>query len=225
MIIAGILESNENMPSIDLINHFFAESNKKISIVKSNSLADLNCSKMKDYVRSLEKSNVEILIVGFSYSDILSSSFKYMEFDILIIVDKSDVLTHDNNQYYDKNAENIEKVFPLLNNKSIIAVNIDDDELIMYLQGKTYSMITFGFNSKACLTASSTGDGVLDEEFICCLQRTIVTQNGNIIEPQEYGIKVENGDYSPYNIMAAAVLEILTGSESSLNSKHVIANA
>ena len=69
------------------------------------------------------------------------------------------------------------------------------------------NVITFGFNSKSTITASS----VTDESILLCVQRNVVLINGNQMEPQEISIrKVE--EKLPTNIMLGiATLLLLYG--------------
>jgi UDP-N-acetylmuramate-alanine ligase len=103
------------------------------------------------------------------------------------------------------------KIFLLLDEKGTAIVNVDESELIQFLQGMKHYIVTFGFNSKASITTSSIGDFLFKDNFMCCLQRTISTRNGMLIEPQEYKIRLETGELNTYDVLAAATFAIVNG--------------
>lgn len=103
----------------------------------------------------------------------------------------------------EKNIENIKNIsFETIiiarefNNKEILKriiekanyliVNSDIKENLDMLLNMKATIITYGFNSKATITASS----VQDEEMIICVQRTMQTIKGKIIEPQEFIVPI-----------------------------------
>ena len=59
-------------------------------------------------------------------------------------------------------------------------------------------VITYGLNSLATLTASSLSESIAGIGFHCCLQRSIVTLRGKILEPQEFPVLLPHtlGDIS-----------------------------
>lgn len=77
-----------------------------------------------------------------------------------------------------------------------LLINSDEQINIDLLENMNLNVITFGFNSKSTITASS----VRDEEILLCVQRNMKLITGNKIEPQEISIrKVEQK--LPTNIM------------------------
>lgn len=88
-----------------------------------------------------------------------------------------------------------------------LVINFDEEINLDLLENMDLNVITFGFNSKSTITASS----VRDEGILLCVQRNILLTNGNKIEPQEIGIrKVEQK--LPTNIMMGiATLLLLYG--------------
>lgn len=208
MIIAGIIESGNDCTTINLINKIFNDSNKKISIVNSGSLTGLDYRKVPEYLRELKKNGVDILLIGIKLEDLKHDVFSGFNFDVIIFVNQADeILEGDNNNI----KELTEKLFLLTDDKGTVILNADDHERISLLQGKRYSVLTYGFNSKASVTASSIGEGIYRESFICCLQRNLLTNDGNIIEPQEFEIKVNSGFVDSYSVMAAAAFAIFLG--------------
>ena len=69
----------------------------------------------------------------------------------------------------------------ILENATYLIINSDIESNLDLIKDINATVITFGFNSKATITASS----VEDEEIMICLQRTIKNKNNEVIEPQE----------------------------------------
>lgn len=208
MIIAGIIESGNDCTTINLISKIFNDSDKKISIINSGCLTGLDYRKVPEYKRELKKNGVDILLIGIKLEDLIHDVFLGFNFDVIIFVNQADeILEGDNNNI----KELTEKLFLLTDDKGTVILNADDHERISLLQGKRYSVLTYGFNSKASVTASSIGEGIYRESFICCLQRNLLTNDGNIIEPQEFEIKVNSGFVDSYSVMAAAAFAIFLG--------------
>lgn len=77
-----------------------------------------------------------------------------------------------------KNKEMLKKI---LENASYVVINSDIENNLSLLEDINATVITYGFNSKATITASSVGE----EEIMLCLQRTLRTKSKKEIEPQE----------------------------------------
>ena len=65
----------------------------------------------------------------------------------------------------------------LLENSTYLIINSDIVENLNLLENIKATVITYGFNSKATITASSVGE----EEIMLCLQRTLKDKNGKEI--------------------------------------------
>ena len=82
-----------------------------------------------------------------------------------------------------KNIKNI-----LLNAEYLI-LNSDINVKIDLIENLDLKVITYGFNSKSTVTASS----VTEEEMLICVQRNIINIKGKKIEPQEINIEKDTG--------------------------------
>ncbi len=209
MIIAGIIDHDEKKMTINLINSIFSLTGKKVGIVDSKDLIQLDSTKIKNYFYELEKNKTDILILKINVPDIYKEFFNFLHFDVMIFADKADDLKEisDNKDF----GALMDRVFLLMDDKGIIIVNVDDSEIIRFLKGVKYYTVTYGFNSKASITTSSIGDDVYKENFLCCLQRTISAKNGSLIEPQEYRVKVASNEFDAYSVLAAATFAIVNG--------------
>ena len=77
-----------------------------------------------------------------------------------------------------------------------ILVNTDVKENLKVLEDINANVITFGFNNKSTITASS----IEGENILICIQRSILNKNKQEIEPQEIKISVKNKN-NIYKIM------------------------
>lgn len=208
MLIAGIIGQSNKESTANLINSILSASKKRFSIVDSKTLINLDVKRFKAYLSELLKNNTDILILKVNIFDIDKEIFNYLKFDIIIFTDKADDFSEAVSIDY---KEAMRKAFSLLDDKGIAIVNADDAELTNFLNGIKHYIITYGFNLKASITTSSIGDLVDKSDIMCCLQRTVFTRNGNIIEPQEFIVKTQSDAYDPYNVLAAATFALVNG--------------
>lgn len=70
------------------------------------------------------------------------------------------------------------------------------------------NIITFGFNSKSTITASS-----VEDNFLICIQRKILSIKKEVIEPQELKFKMpeEKLSNSSHNLMGIASILLIYG--------------
>lgn len=208
MLIAGVIGSAGHLQTASLINSMLASKGIKVSLVDSSNLFSLDASRVKAYINELDKNNVDLLLLKTGISDIDKFLTDQVEFDIVIYTDKAEDTSESEKRLC---SEKMEKVFSLMTDKGVAIVNVDDGDLIHLLQGMKHHFVTYGFNTKASITTSSIGDTVSKEDFICCLQRTIATRNGTVIEPQEYKLRLEANEFDSHNVLAAASFAIING--------------
>lgn len=70
-------------------------------------------------------------------------------------------------------------------------------------------VITYGLNPLATVTASSIRTEPEPGEFFCCIQRSLVTLKGKIIEPQEFPVKIPEDISDISTVMAFAALGLV----------------
>jgi len=97
----------------------------------------------------------------------------------------------------------------LLKRKNILIVNSDVPlpEKIA-ISGET-TLITCGFNHTASVTVSSVGE--FADKIQYCLQRTLLTLDGEAIEPQEFSVCGNGNDIT--EVLAAVTAAIVSGAE------------
>ena len=95
-------------------------------------------------------------------------------------------------------------ILPSLCSDDFLIVNADDKEIIPMLENFRAKLITYGFNNRACITASSvTNDGVQ-----VCIQRVFLGLDGAEREPSEFRART-NGEHSTSVLGAAAAWAVL----------------
>lgn len=215
MLIVGIFGSEGKLQIANIISLILASSGEKVSVIDSAGILNLDSTRIKEYIRELKKNNVDLLLLKTELADIDRFLSDEMQFDILIYTDKTESnMDLEKLDYTNK----LKRVFSLMAEKSVAIVNVDDNELIRLLQGMKHRFITYGFNTKASVTTSSIGDSMSKEGFICCLQRSIPTRGGEIIEPQEYKLNLDASEFDSHNVLAAASFAIINGID--LNHLH-----
>ena len=86
-----------------------------------------------------------------------------------------------------------------------LIVNADDKSIFPLLANSEAKLITYGFNARACITASSvTNDGMQ-----VCIQRAFTGIDGKNRLPGEFPTKMNNGENSMSVLGAAAAWVVL----------------
>lgn len=215
MLIAGILGSEGRLQTANIITSILTTNGEKVSVIDSADMLNLDSARIREYIRELKKNNVDLLLLKAEPADIDRFLSDEVQFDILIYTDKTENSADFEKAEY---TNKLKRVFSLMAEKGVAIVNVDDNELIRLLQGMKHRFITYGFNTKASVTTSSIGDSVSKEGFICCLQRSIPARDGKIIEPQEYKLHLDAGEFDSHNVLAAASFAIVNGID--LNHLH-----
>lgn len=114
----------------------------------------------------LQKEQIKTDIICINNNSI--DNLKNVKFDT-ILIDKEDISKYE------------EKLKNILKDANYLIINSDLMKDVNILKDLNLSVITYGFNSKATITASSIEDG----NNILCLQRNIKASSGEIIEQQE----------------------------------------
>lgn len=210
MLIVGLIGHEKKIEAANLINSILDSSGKKVSIIDINMLDGLSTRVINANLLDLEKSNVNVLILIIDIKQISDKNIKKIKFDVMICSDISDEVIESNDRELIDDLKNF--IFELDKNVTII-VNSDQawtEEIEKNYLDKT---ITYGFNSNACISTSSVGDFLFEDNFICCVQRTFASKDGHIIIPQEYKLSFESTSNDTYNVLAAATFAIANGIE------------
>lgn len=120
---------------------------------------------------------------------LLEKSKEYNNIFTIIIINEKSINNIKNIKFETiliyKNIIKSEDIFKqiLLNTKYLI-LNSDIEKPLKIVENIDITIITYGFNSKATITASS----VNENEILLCIQRNILNLNKKLIEPQEINI-------------------------------------
>jgi len=148
-------------------------------------LADKKTQKM------LEQNREDVKIIPVSPETM--KNMKNVTFDTMII---------------DKEMEDMERIEPFIKKSEYIVFNSDRKNAIPQMKNKQASLITYGFNSKSTVTASS----IMEEEILICLQRDVKSKEGTMIEPQEFWVRA-NQRNDIYEIMAETCIDMIYGNQ------------
>ena len=91
---------------------------------------------------------------------------------------------------------------PKMTPDGYLVVNADDKNIFPYLQPRRAKLITYGFNNKACVTASS----ITDDGLHICIQRSFETLDGITRDPQEFAAPGGALSVSPETALGAATV-------------------
>lgn len=95
----------------------------------------------------------------------------------------------------------------IISNVKYLIINADIETNMLVLDNLDINVITFGFNNKSTITASS----VKEENVLICVQRTILNIKSKEVEPQEINISTSGKNINIYTIMGIASVLIIYG--------------
>ena len=98
-----------------------------------------------------------------------------------------------------------EVVKKLLSNSNNLIINSDIDTGLNTVENTNSNVITYGFNPKATVTASS----LENDDALICIQRNIKNINNDVLEPQEIKVQKLDKNNNPYIIMSVEILTLL----------------
>jgi len=99
----------------------------------------------------------------------------------------------------------LKNILPNLSSDDYLVVNADDKNIFPLLSQSEAKLITYGFNARACITASSVSDDGLQ----VCIQRAFLALDGEEREPQEFSAKVNYEEDSDAVLAAAAAWAVI----------------
>ena len=97
-------------------------------------------------------------------------------------------------------------IVPSLKREDFLVVNADDKTIFPLLSQSEATLITYGFNARACITASSISEDGLQ----VCIQRAFQGMDGTERVPQEFSAKL-NYEENSNNVLAAAAALAVCG--------------
>lgn len=152
---------------------------------------------------------------------IIDKNIKEIKVESIIIKDKNienmknikfeTILICGNNTPVLEKTEVLKKI---ISNAKFLIINSDIDTNLNVLNNMNLTVISFGFNQKSSITASS----VDDDSILVCVQRNIKDINQKIIEPQEIRVEIENKNAAcnTHNLMGCICASLIYG------KKHIV---
>ncbi|MCL2592267.1 MAG: hypothetical protein FWD82_02760 [Defluviitaleaceae bacterium] len=107
------------------------------------------------------------------------------------------------------NKEFVKKSLSLISENGMIILNADTPVKYNLSLNRPIPLITYGFNPKSSVTASSVSEYGVQ----CCIQREIKDFYGNIIEPQEFYISPLGKNKNVYNLLSVVSILLLLGNK------------
>jgi UDP-N-acetylmuramoyl-L-alanyl-D-glutamate--2,6-diaminopimelate ligase len=194
MITIGILGSKGKSNVAELIESNMKKHNKISCIIGTHQ------ETYSEFVKLLFD-EIDYAIIEISREDIIQGALGRIIFDIIIETS----LENENNELIEDIQGGIEQI----REGGYIIFNSDSVQKINFQCDKIYP-ITYGLNGKTTVTASSIDDfdGL---RFSYCLQRTLFTITGSIIQPFEIPAKVD-GEYEEiYYHLASLTCSLILG--------------
>ena len=156
--------------------------------------------KIEKHIKEIIKQylNKEKDIIFLNKKNIIDN-MKNVKFETILIL-------QNNMQIVERNS-----LKQIIKNAKYLIINSDNKSNLSVLNNLDLNVITYGFNSKASVTASS----VTEEEILLCIQRNIQRIDRKLVENQEIKIKLDKKMCidKPNNIMGIATLLLLYGFE------------
>ena len=180
----------------------------KVSVLKENLSTWLHNKEItfQEYIHALSKSNIEMLIVKITEEGLVNNWFSNVDFDVLIYTMGRTEEDYNYNALYSEER----KLFFTLAKDAVSIVNVDDRSVFKLLKGNKTHLITYGFNPKASITASSIQEDEFSRRVQCCVQRTITTFSGRELEPQEFSVTLPlKNDQEVYSALAAITAALI----------------
>lgn len=208
MIIAGIIGSKNNNIMLKNISSLLSNKHVKASVLELQNFLEGSSEVLSSYLKELSKNNIELAIIYMNDDSIIFTDNFHIEFDIMLFY-----MDNNNLKFLDANRENFASVIDHIKKDGFLIINSDILLFSDILEGRALHFVTYGFNSKANITASSVGDGMSEEFFLCSLQRPNINIRKEVAEPQEYRLKRFYANASDYEMLAVIALGIVLGIE------------
>ncbi|MBZ4664219.1 MAG: hypothetical protein JG776_1936 [Caloramator sp.] len=186
MIIIGIFGSRGKSFVGDVLLEFFKKHKKNAYVIGTKDDSE-------ESFFNLLRNSIDYIIIEISREDIINNKINKIKFDILI---------HTALEYEKESLiKSYQNLISNLKENGYIILNADSIQKIDYVCEKVYP-ITYGLNERTTVSASSIDD-MNELCFSYCLQRSIVTINGKLVQPFEKPLKVKGKYQDVYYYLAA----------------------
>lgn len=158
--------------------------------------------------------NIKVGVIGGIVLQIKGLTFEVVDLDV---PEKIDILVINDS----KASELIKKWIENLNNNHILLINADDKCLMKMLTDCKCRVLTYGFNPKSCVSASSVMEGN-DKKVQICVMRSFLNLSGEEVLQQEFSVSVNNCDQSVYDILASVSVGLICGKNIFTSTEKVV---
>lgn len=206
MVVTGVIGSKNNSIILKNISSLLSDKSVKVSIIELQNFIEGGSEVLQSYLRELSKNNIETAIIYINDESIRFINNISIEFDIILFY-----MDNNNLRFLETNKDNFSHAIRHIKKDGFLLINSDILLFQDILEGKALHFVTYGFNSKANITASSVGDGHSEEFFLCSLQRPNINIRKEVAEPQEFKFKRFYPNASDYEMLAVIALAIVLG--------------
>lgn len=145
-------------------------------------------------VKNIISKNIEANVIIINEKNI--DNIKNVKFETILICGI--------NEKVFKKDEILKKI---ISNVKFLIINSDINRHLDILSNLNVVVISFGFNQKSSVTASS----VNEDNILVCIQRNMKDINDKTIEPQEIRVEVENKSCNIHNIIGCICVLLIYG--------------
>jgi UDP-N-acetylmuramate-alanine ligase len=208
MVVAGVIGSKNNSIILKNISSLLSDKSVKVSIIELHNFLEGSSEVLHSYLRELSKNNIEIAIIYINEESIKFIGEISIDFNVMLFY-----MDNNNLKFLEANKENFIHAINRIKKDGFLIINSDILLFQDILEGRALHFVTYGFNSKANITASSVGDGLSEEFFLCSLQRPNINIKKEVAEPQEFKLKRFYANASDYEMLAVIAFGIVLGIE------------
>jgi len=224
MVVIGVLSIEKESMVIRILRKIISSQKIKASIIETydDCISAPNKFNLKSYIHEIKNSGIDIAIIKIISDYIATGIYNDISFDLLI---QETFSTEENETLFQTLLKVKETFLKSLNDKCITIINGDDETVLKIFKNIKMCVITYGFGTKATITASSIAEESDFIVFIYCIQRMVRTVKNNYIEPQEFPVKILTTQRNDiYNALAAVTAAIVCGidTEKNITSKFEI---
>jgi len=206
MVVTGIIGSKNNSIILKSISSLLSEKSVKAAILELQNFIEGNGEVLSSYLKELSKNNIELAIIYINDESIKFINNILTDFDIMLFY-----MDNNNLKFLEANKDSFSHAIDHIKKEGFLIINSDILIFSEILEGKALHFVTYGFNSKANITASSVGDGFSEEFFQCSLQRPNINIKKGVVEPQEFKYRRFYATASDYEMLAVIALGIVLG--------------
>lgn len=207
MLFIGFIVDDIKNELVSVVHKTFSAAGLKPSIVVLNQIEYRGEQTIKQYLAELQKCEVDVVIFLIEFKRMLCKLPNDIQLDIIVSIGnlKNEAISLQQTEF-------IKQTYRRIRKQGVLIINGDDEDLPELIRGLITHIVTYGFNPRATITASSVDDSMNGAHYIFCLQRTIWNIKGKKVEPHEFSVKLlKHSKKDVYNVLAIAGLGLVCG--------------